>query len=86
MADDDIRIFILLAQHDCCTLCTVEMAGSMEAIASYIVISVPLIGNGIHECFLRHGLMPCSVEDDGLGNGRHCFPGCFNAHDIGRHV
>jgi len=86
VADDDIGILVFLAQHNCGTLCTIEMAGSMEAVAPYIVLGVPFVRNCIHEGFIGHGLVPGGVEDDGLGNIGHGLSGCLDTHDIGRHV
>ena len=58
----------------------------MESVAANVELLVPLIGNGIHECLGRHGLVEGRVHDDCVRDIGHDLAGGFDSHDVGRHV
>ena len=86
MADDDVGVLVFLAEKNSGSLCAVEVAGSVEAVASDVELLIPLVRYCVHVCLGRHGLMESGVHDDCVRDVRHDLSGCLDSHDVGGHV
>ena len=67
VAGDNLLVLLLHAEEFAHAVGDETVAGAVGTVAADLVLLVIFIGNGVHVCLGRHGLMEGGVEDEHLG-------------------